>query len=98
MLFHKESKSERIDRLKIMLVLCEMNERFMKSVNEYYREHGTAQGHPGVTPEAAAIIDAGIEKGESEFSDGLPFSNHAVLHEYYEIQRLKQEIEKLESN
>ncbi len=81
-----------------MLVLCEMNERFMKSMNEYYREHGTVQGHPGVEPRVAAIIDAGIEKREGEFSDGLPYSNHAVLHDYYEIQRLKREIEELESN
>jgi len=96
MLFHKESKSEHIDRLKTMLALCEINERHMKSVNEYYREHGTVQGHPHVAPGAAAMIDAGIEKGD--FPDGLPFSTHDVLHEYYEIQRLKQEIEKLESN
>jgi len=96
MLFHKESKSERLNRLKLRLALCEINERHMKSVNKYYREHGTVQGHPNVESGAAAIIDAGIEKGE--FPDNLPFSDHDVLHEYYEIQRLKQEIEKLESN
>jgi len=96
MLFHKESKSKRIDSLKTMLVLHELNDRFMKSVNEYYREHGTAKGHPGVEPGAAVIIDEGIKKGE--FPDGLPYSNYDIQHEYYEIQRLKREIEKLESD
>jgi len=78
------------------MTLCELNERHMKSVNEYYREHGTVQGHPNVSPEAAVIIDTGIKKGE--FPDNLPFSTHDVLHEYYEIQRLKREIEELESS
>ncbi|NBK80194.1 hypothetical protein D5272_16860 [bacterium D16-76] len=61
----------------------------------YYREHGTAQGCPGVSTDAAEIIDKGIEAGE--FPDGQPFSIHDVLHEYYEAQRLRREIEALES-
>ena len=95
MFFHRESTSERIDRLKTLLALCELNEQYMQSVNEYYREHGTVQGYPGIMPDVVKIIDDGIKSGE--FPDGLPYSNHDLLHDYYEIQRLKREIKTLEN-
>ena len=90
----KVTDTERLDNLKTLLALCEFNEKHMKSVNDYYHENGTVQGCPGVTPDAAEIIDKGIAAGE--YPDGQPFSAHDVLHEYYEAQRLRREIEELE--
>ena len=95
MLFHRKPNAQRLDSLKTLLALCELNEKHMKSVNEYYRKNGTVQGCPGVSPDAAKIIDKGIETGE--FPDGQPFSTHDVLHEYYEAQRLRREIKVLEA-
>ena len=83
----KVTDAERLDNLKTLLALCEFNEKHMKSVNDYYHENGTVQGCPGVTPDAAEIIDKGIAAGE--YPDGQPFSTHDVLHEYYEAQRLR---------
>ena len=95
MLFHQETESERLDRLQTLLVLTEASYAHINRVNDYFREHGTTQGCPGVDRSAAKVIDDGIRSGE--FLDGLPFSNHDVLHDYYEIQRLKHEISALES-
>ena len=95
MFFRRETSAKRLENLKTLLALCELNEKHMKSVNEYYREHGTVQGCPGISPDVAEIIDKGIEAGE--FPDGQPFPVHDVLHEYYEAQRLRREIEALES-
>ena len=94
MLFCHKRRTKQLDRAKFLLVLCESNEQYMKSVNDYYREHGTVRGYPRMTPETEKIIDDGIENGE--FPDGVPFSEYDVVQEYYEIQRLKQKIEKLE--
>lgn len=96
MLFHQETESERLDRLKTQLVLSEVSYTHTKRVNDYFLEHGTVQGCPGVAEDAVKIIDDGIKSGE--FPDNLPFSNHDVMHDYYEIQRLKQEITALESH
>ena len=93
MSFYRKN-AKRLDNLKTLLALCELNEKHMKSVNEYFHEHGTVQGCPGISPDAAKIIDKGIETGE--FPDGQPFSTHDVLHEYYEAQRLRQKIRELE--
>ncbi len=95
MLFHHETDSERLDRLKLLLVVSEASYAHMKRVNDYYRDHGTTQGCPGVALDAVKIIDDGIKSGE--FPDGLPFSAHDVMHDYYEIQRLKGEVVELES-
>ncbi len=95
MFFHRKPNTQRLDSLKTLLALCELNEKHMKSVNEYYRENGTMQGCPGVSPDAAKIIDKGIATGE--FPDGQPFSTHDWLHEYYEAKRLLREIKVLEA-
>lgn len=93
MFFHQEPDAKKLSRLQLSLAMCEANERHMKLVNHYYHEHGTVEGCPGVSPEAAEMIDEGIKNGG--FPDGQPFPAHTVLHEYYEIQRLKREIEAL---
>lgn len=93
MLFHQETESEQLDRLRTQFVLTEASYAHMKRVNNYFREHGTVMGCHGVDCNAAKIIDDGIESGE--FPDGLPFSNHTVLNNYYEIHRLKQKISEL---
>ena len=51
----KVTDAERLDNLKTLLTLSEFNEKHMKSVNDYYRENGTVQGCPGVTPAAMPL-------------------------------------------
>lgn len=94
MIFCQETESERLDRLKSLLALSRTAHTHMERVNAYFREHGTVQGCPGVAPDAAKIIDDGIKQGD--YPDGLPFSTHEMLHDYYEIQRLEREIKELE--
>ena len=36
MFFHRNTSTKRLENLKILLALCELNEKHMKSVNEYY--------------------------------------------------------------
>ena len=97
MLFHRETESERLDKLKTLLVLSKISYAHMNRVNDYFRKHGTTLGCLGVEPDMAKSIDDGIKSGDREFADGLPFSNHTVKNEYYGIQQLKREIAELES-
>jgi len=93
MFFKRESNADRIKRLQGEYVMSKACRLHMESVNRYYKEHGTVLGHPSVTDEAAKLIDESIRS--KAFPEDQPFSSYELMHEYYEMQRLKNEVKSL---
>ena len=82
-----------IEKLTAKLEKCQQDQERMKSVNAYYRRHGTMRGYPGMTDEQADKINYTIEHSYSW--DKRPYSSYLLSNNNAEIRRLKQRIEQL---
>lgn len=65
----------------------------MKSVNAYYRKHGTCQGYEGISDERAAELDDRVKNGYSW--ERAPFPPYLLSNNNQEIHRLKERIQHL---
>ena len=85
-----------VEKLTAKLEACQKRQEFMKSVNSFYRKHGTAHGCPGVSEETAEKMDEAVRTGYSWVT--APFPSYELSNNNAEIRRLKQRIEQLSYN
>ena len=83
-----------LEKLSEKLAECEKSQQYMKSLNSYYRKHGTCKGCPDLKPETAEKLDAKI--GQAYSWDKQPFPSYALTNNNAEINRLKKRIAELE--
>lgn len=85
-----------LEKLEAKLKSCQELQAFMKTVNAYYRKHGTAMGCPGVSAEQAVKMDKAVQEGYSW--EKAPFPSYSLSNNNAEIRRLKQRIEQISRN
>lgn len=85
-----------IEKLTEKLETCQKRQEYMKTVNSYYRKHGTALGCPGVSEETAKKMDEAVRTGY--LREKAPFASYELSGNNAEIRRLKQRIEQLSHN
>lgn len=91
--YHNPIKSDdpqALEKLSAKLEACQQRQEYMKSVNAYYRKHGTAQGCPGVSAAQAEKFDNAVRTGYSW--ETAPFPSYELSGNNAEIRRLKQRI------
>ena len=94
--YHNPIKSDdpqALEKLSAKLEACQQRQEYMKSVNAYYRKHGTAQGCPGVSAAQAEKFDNAVRTGYS--GETAPFPSYELSGNNAEIRRLKQRIAQL---
>lgn len=94
--YHNPIKSDdpqALEKLSAKLEACQQRQEYMKSVNAYYRKHGTAQGCPGVSAAQAEKFDNAVRTGYSW--ETAPFPSYELSGNNAEIRRLKQRIAQL---
>ena len=96
MFFHKDTIQSRIEELQGEYIMHQGLKQHMEYVNAYYQRHGTVKGCPNVTESAAVLIDNGIKDGT--FADSQPYSKYDLSHEFYEMQRIENELNVLGSH
>ena len=67
-------------------------QEYMKAVNRYYKKNGTCQGYPGMSDEAAAKLEAGMQHHPW---DNKPFPSFALSNNNQNINTTKKRIQKL---
>lgn len=82
-----------IEKLAEKLEACQKRQEYMKSVNSYYRKHGTARGCPDVSEEKAEKLDEAVRNGYSW--EKAPFPSYELSNNNAEIRRLKRRLEQL---
>ena len=82
-----------VEKLTAKLEACQKRQKFMKTVNSFYRKNGTAHGCPGVSEETAERMDEAVRTGYSWVT--APFPSYELSNNNAEIRRLKQRIEQL---
>lgn len=85
-----------VEKLTAKLEACQKRQKFMKTVNSFYRKNGTAHGCPGVSEETAERMDEAVRTGYSWVT--APFPAYELSNNNAEIRRLKQRIGQLSYN
>lgn len=80
-----------VEKLTEKLEACQKRQEYMKTVNSFYRKHGTVHGCPGVSEETAEKLDEAVRTGYSW--ETAPFASYELSNNNAEIRRLKQRIE-----
>lgn len=89
------SDPQALDKLKSKLeALVNMQTR-MKTVNAYYRKHGTCKGCKGLDDARAADMDKAVENGHSW--EKQPYAPYMLTNNNANIQRIKKRIAELET-
>lgn len=81
-----------LEKLQAKKEECERLQAKMKSVNAYYKKHGTCVGHPELTDEQACKLEESISHRSW---DNQPYPSFALTNNSAEIRRLKKRIEEL---
>jgi hypothetical protein len=68
-------------------------QKHMKSVNAYFRKHGSCRGYPGMDDRQAATLDVKVERAYSW--DKQPFPSYQLTNNNADIRRLKERIKTL---
>ena len=89
----KSDDPQALEKLTAKLEHLQGQQAFMKSVNSFYRKHGTVRGCPGVSEEQAEQLDEAVRTGYSWKRS--PFASYTLSGNNAEIRRLKQRIEQL---
>ncbi len=89
----KSDDPQVLEKLTAKLEHLQEKQALMKSVNSYYRKHGTALGYPGISEEQAVKLDESVRMGYSW--ERTPFASYTLSNNNAEIRRLKQRIEQL---
>lgn len=87
------------EKIEKKIEALEALQNTMKSVNAYYRKHGTLDGCPDITPDQALTLAAGMERDWR--SDPKPFEAYQLSNNNAEIHRLRArlaELDKLSAN
>lgn len=84
---------EAVAKLTAKLEHLQTAQTHMKSVNAYYRKHGTCQGYEGISDERAAELDERVKNGYSW--ERAPFPPYLLSNNNQEIHRLKERIQHL---
>lgn len=85
-----------VEKLTEKLEACQRRQAYMKTVNSFYRKHGTVHGCPDVPEETAEKLDEAVRTGYSW--ETAPFVSYELSNNNAEIRRLKQRIEQLSYN
>lgn len=85
-----------IEKLTEKLEACQKRQEYMKTINGYFRNHGTAQGCPDVSEETAEKLDGAVRTRYSR--EGVPFPSYVLSNNNAEIRRLKRRLEQLNHN
>lgn len=83
-----------VEKLKEKLQRLQKLQDHMKTVNAYYRKHGTMKGFGDLTDEKAAEIDEKVKNGYSWVT--VPYAAFQLSNNNAEINRLKKRIAVLE--
>ena len=89
------SDPQALEKLKIKLEGLEDMQTRMKTVNAYYRKHGTSKGCEGLDDASAAEIDAAVEKAYSW--EKQPYAPYMLQNNNANIRNVKQRIAELET-
>ncbi len=81
-----------VSKLQENIEGIESRQNFMQTVNDYYKEHGTVEGCPGVDLEMAVDLDSRVRDGQTTPYPGKFFSDNKK-----DIQRLTGNIERLQN-
>ena len=87
-------QGEKAEKLKEKLQRLQKLQDHMKTVNAYYRKHGTMKGFGDLTDEKAAEIDEKVKNGYSWVT--VPYAAFQLSNNNAEINRLKKRIAVLE--
>lgn len=84
---------EAIAKLTEKLELLKAAQELMKSVNAYYRKHGTCHGAEGLSEEQAEELDQDVKNGPPWIN--VPFASYALSNNNQEIHRVQDRIKQL---
>lgn len=84
---------EAIAKLTEKLEGLKAAQELMKSVNAFYRKHGTCHGAEGLSEEMAEKLDQDVKNGLSLAN--VPFPSYALSNNNQEIHRVQDRIKKL---
>ena len=84
---------EAIAKLTEKLESLKAAQELMKSVNAYYRKHGTCHGAEGLSEELAEKLDQDVKNGPSWIN--VPFASYALSNNNQEIHRVQDRIKQL---
>lgn len=80
-------------KLKENIENFESRQEYMQKVNDYYKEHGTVYGCPGIDDKTAEELDSRVNEYQS-----TPYPGRFFKENYLEINRLKSNITRLTNN
>jgi hypothetical protein len=78
------------EKLTEKLEACKEKQEYMKSVNAYFRRHGTCKGYPDMLISKTAELDVRVENAYSW--EKQPFPSWALSNNNAEIKRLEKRI------
>lgn len=81
------------EMLKENLGIIEGRQKYMQTVNDYYKEHGTTQGCPEVNDEAAAALDSRVNENHT-----TPYPGRFFTENFSEMYRIKANIDRVVNN
>ena len=84
---------EAVSRYRAKLEELQTSQERMKSVNAYWRKHGTLKGYPGLSDGAAAELDGKMERADSWVKKNGPFEEWRLKNNNAEIRRVKEKLE-----
>jgi len=90
------SDPQAIEKLTAKLEACQEKQQHMKSVNAYFRKHGTCKGYPDMLESRAAQLDVRVQTAYSW--DKQPYPSWELQNNNGEIGRLKKRIDELTRN
>lgn len=82
-----------VAKLKENIENFESRQEYMQKVNDYYKEHGTVYGCPGIDDKIAEELDSRVNEYQS-----TPYPGRFFKENYLEINRLKSNITRLTNN
>lgn len=91
----KREDPQAIEKLQEKLSACQSLQEKMKSVNAYYKKHGTCAGHPELNENQAEKLDASVRNAYSW--EKLPYPSYTLTNNGAEIRRIKKRIEELQA-
>ncbi len=88
----RSDDAQAVVKLRENIESIESRQEFMQTVNDYYKEHGTVEGCPGVELEMAVELDSRVRDGQNKPYPGQFFTDNKK-----EIQRMTGVVERLQN-
>jgi hypothetical protein len=90
------SDPQAAEKLTDKLNACKERQEYMKSVNAYFRKHGTCKGYPDMLEAKAAELDVRVQNAYSW--EKQPYPSWALSNNNAEIKRLEKRIAEVTRN